>query len=201
MSEFRKKMADARPAERTVPISLRGDLVAELELAEEEYERARRAPDIGGKEGVHPKLAALERIEQLQAEMQDSITVFRLRKLSPLAYRALRAEHPPRRRDDGEYDQGDLSLGFNRDTLFPVLIVACTTEPDDLSAEDWRELLGDTETEKARLAAEDKPHVEGLLNYAQFNDLANAAYQVNEGDISVPFSRAVLRERSSTDGE
>lgn len=200
MTDFASKMAGARPAERTVDICLRADLVAQLEDLERQAEQAGRNRKAASKEDAGPA-AIVAQIEALQDEMRESTEVFRLVALSPRQYRKLRAEHPPRRNDAGEADDGDLRIGFNRDTFPHALIEASTTSPE-LTGEQWLELLGHSETAAAALEAEgrDAEIVDSKLTYSQFMDLANTAWKLNEGDVDVPFSRAVLlMSRSSGD--
>lgn len=201
MSTFAEKMAGARAAERTVPVCLRADLVAELESLERQAEELRAARTTASKEAAGPA-AVVERIRELQAVMREDTETFRLRALSPRRYRALREAHPPRRDDDGEINRGDQTLGFNRDTMLPELARLCIVSPE-LTDEQWRELVGDSETEAARLTAEGKAAdiVDALLTFRQWVDLMNAAYELNEGEINVPFSPAALLMSRDTAGE
>lgn len=200
MSDFASKMAGARPAERTVSICLRGDLVAQLEDLERQAELATKGRKAASKEDAGPA-AIVAQIEALQEQMRESTEVFRLVALPPRQYRKLRAAHPPRRDDAGELDDHDLRLGFNRDTFPHALIEASTTSPE-LTGEQWLELLGHSEAAAAALEAEgrDAEIVDSKLTYSQFMELANAAWRLNEGDVDIPFSRAaLLMNRSSGD--
>lgn len=202
MSSITEKMAAATTAgraERTVPICFRGDLVARLEELERQGQEAKVAAAAASKEdaGVGD---VLEQIRELQTDMRDSTEVFRLRAMSPRTYRKLKEQHPPRRGDDGRPDPGDASVGFNRDTFPHLLIRECTVSPE-LTKEKWRELLGDSDAEATALEEQgrDAEVVEGLLTYSQFMALANCAYDLNEGDVSVPFSVIALLTSRSTD--
>lgn len=200
MSDFASKMAGAQAPGRTVEICLRGDLVAELEDLERQAEQARTKHVPSKEDATVAQL--VEQIRALQEQMRDATEVFRLRALSPRRYRALREQHPPRRDAAGEPDRGDASLGFNRDTFLHALIPLCTVSPE-LTGEQWRQLLGDSETVAAELEAAGKADeiVDGLLTYSQFLELANVCWMLNEGDVSVPFSPAVLlTSRNSDDG-
>lgn len=204
MSSITEKMAAATSAgraERTVSICLRGDLVAELEDLERQGQEAKVASVAASKEdpGVSDVLA---RIRELQELMRDSTEVFRLRAMAPRRYRALKEQHPPRRGEDGKLNTADANLGFNRDTFLPLLIRTSTVSPE-LTAQQWRELLGDSDAEATALEEQgrDAEVVEGLLTYSQFMDLANTAFNLNEGDVSVPFSVIALLTSRSTDDE
>lgn len=194
LKDFAALMADAKPAERAVPICMRGDLVAELEELERCADDARRS---NSKESDLPDV--VERIEALQAEMRDSTYVFHLRAMPPRRYRALAAKYPPRRDDEGKVDQADVRRGFSLE-MIPELIRMSTYDPV-LTDEQWRQLLGDTEAEAARREAAGEPVEDGKLTEAQCWQLGNAAHALNEGEISVPFSAAVLLKSQSSGGE
>lgn len=200
MSDFASKMAGAQAPSRTVEICLRGDLVAELEELERQAERARTEQSPSKEDATAAQV--VERIRALQEQMRDATEVFRLRALPPRRYRALREQHPPRRDAAGEPNRGDAALGFNRDTFVHALIPLCTIEPQ-LTDEQWRQLLGDTETRAAELEAqgEDDEVVDGLLTYSQFLELGNTCWDLNEGDVSVPFSPAALLMSRNSDDE
>lgn len=195
MSTFEALLAEAKPAERAVPICMRGDLVAELEELERRADEARKA---NSKEGGGVG-EVVEQIEALQAEMRDSTYVFRLRALPPRRYRALSAKYPPRRDDEGKVDQGDVQRGWSLE-LIPELIRLSTFDPA-LSEDQWRQLLGDTEAEASRREAAGEPVEDGKLTEAQCWQLGNAAHALNESEISVPFSPAVLLKSRSSGGE
>jgi hypothetical protein len=62
-------------------------------------------------------------------------------------------------------------------------------------------LLGDSETEAARLAEAGEDAEEGVLSFHQTTELAGAAYAVNEREVRVPFSLADLLMKQSSVGE
>jgi hypothetical protein len=193
-TDFKLLMKQAKPAERAVPICMRGDLVAELEELERRADEARKS---SSKEGGGI-VEVVEQIEGLQAEMRDSTYVFHLRALPPRRYRALQAKYPPRRDDDGKVDELDVKRGFSME-MIPELIRVSTFDPE-LTEDEWRELLGDTEAEAARREAAGEPVEDGKLTEAQCWQLGNAAHGLNEGEISVPFSPAVLLKSQSSSG-
>lgn len=192
--DFQTMLAEAKLAERTVPLCMRGDLVAQLEQLEAAADEARKA---NSKESALPDI--VEQIEALQAQMRDGTYVFRLRALPPRRYRALKAKYPPRRDEDGKVDQGDLQAGFSLE-MIPELIRACTFDPQP-SMDKWRELLGDTEAEAARREVAGEPVEDGKLTEAQCWQLGNAAHMLNEGEVAAPFSPAVLLKSQSSGGE
>lgn len=197
---FRDLMAEAQPAERTVHICLRGDLVAVLQTLEADFEAARTRTRTDSKEDLDPTAGILAEIEARQEEMRASTYPFRVRRMAPVLYRQLRAQHPPRKGDDGEFDAGDLRLGVNRDTFFPALVQRSVLDPD-LTADEWQALLGDTEADAAHAAADGREPVAGLITFGQMLELFQAAHDVNEAEIDVPFSVAALRQRLATASE
>jgi hypothetical protein len=200
MGAYTDRLKGAKLPERSVPICLRGDLVADHEAAERDLELAQKKPN-DSKEGSGVG-ALIERIEALQAEMSEHTDNFRLRALPRLKFRALFVAHPPRTDEDGEAHREDAILGVNRDTFFPALIRLSAFEPK-LDDDDWRELFGDDEQTRARLKAEGKEDEirEGLLTARQFGNLEDAAWFLNRGEVDVPFSRAASLARRNTGTE
>jgi hypothetical protein len=180
VTAFLDKVANAKLAETTVPICLRGDLVAEIERLDRELIAAGTGPSTGMEDGAHLRDLA-ERIEALRAEMSadDANHTFVLRALSGPKYRALKAEHPPRLDDNGQVIAEDRITGANVDTIAAPLLRACCVDPvlDDAT---WRA-------------------VEPVLSDGQYNALVEAALLVNQGRVSVPFSRAASRVMRSTE--
>jgi hypothetical protein len=201
MKNFKAMLAGAKLAEKSVPICLRGDLVADHEAAERELEVAQKKPaDSLDGTGVG---AIVDRIEALEAEMREHTYDFRLRAMHPREYRALQSEHPPRRDADGNiFPQDGVPLMFNRETFPPTLIRKCTIDPV-LDDDDWRRILGDSEEEMARLTTEGKADEieQGILNDRQLSDLEDAAFFLNRGEVDVPFSRAASLAKRNSSGE
>jgi hypothetical protein len=184
MGTYTDRLKGAKPPERSVPICLRGDLVAEWEAAERDLERAQKQRS-DSKEGGADVSALIERIEQLQAEMSEHTDNFRLRALPRHRFRELVLAHPPRvDGDDGELRREDRQLGVNRDTFFPELIRASVVEPV-LDDADWDALIGD----------------DGILTDRQFGDLEDAAWFLNRGEVAVPFSHVASLARRNTGTE
>lgn len=170
--DFSSLLASAKLPERTVPTCLRGDLVADHEAAERELEAAQKAAGnslAGGGVGD-----IVDRIEALETLMRDSTYPFRFRALPKAAWRALCAEHPPRRGDDGEAVETD-RIGVNAETFYDAIIRACLVDPSP-SDEEW-------------------PALFDALTDRQYDGLAEAAWAVNRREIDIPFSRAASRAR------
>jgi hypothetical protein len=199
-SDFIKdRLRRAKLAERTVPICLSGDLVAEFEAAERALVDAQRknTNSLAG-DGTGD---ILDRMSQLQEQMRDDTEIFRLRAMPKAKFRALVAAHPPRRTDDGQdVDERDKFIGVNTETFFDALIRASVVEPV-LDDEDWRVLLGDDEDEQARIEAEGEPVEDGKLTDKQFDTLSDVAWYLNRGDVNIPFSPAASRMSRSSETE
>jgi hypothetical protein len=171
MKNFKTMLAEAKLPERTVQVCLRGDLVAEHEQLNEELEllEKKAVDSLAGNGGA--ELAV--RIDALEAEMRDNAYPFRLRALSKGAYRAFKADHPPRLVEDGDVDKRDQTFDFNAEIGFESLLRMSLVDPE-LDEDEWNHLL-ETLTER------------------QFDDLAGTAWILNRGEIDVPFSRAASR--------
>lgn len=174
MSDIKSRIKNARLPERTVPVCLRGDLVAEFEELERQLEEALRTPATSlegdGSAGI------AERMKKLRQQMLEETTSFRLRAMPKPGWRAFVAEHPPRKDDDGEVDERDRAIGVNVETFYDALVKRSVVEPV-LDEEDWQALLGD----------------DGVLTDRQFAELADAAWSLNRREIDVPFSPAASR--------
>lgn len=167
--DVKELIRSAKLPEKTVPLCLRADLVAEYERTERELGTALAevGDSLAGK-GEHAR--ALEgRLAKLREEMTGSTLTLTLRALPSARYQALVDEHPPRVVDD-KMDRRDQKFGFNVDAFFPALAKACTVDPQ-LDAEDWGALLGD----------------DGKLTDAQVDNLSTIAWQLNRKDIDLPF--------------
>jgi hypothetical protein len=175
--DVKAMLAAAKLPEKTVPVCLRGDLVAEHEEAERQLAEAEKLADVrdslDGGGGIGE---LVEHLEALEAQMREHTLTFRLRAMPKPKFRALVAAHPPRKDDDGEVEEADRYLGVNSQTFFDALIEACVVAPE-LDADDWFRLIGP----------------DGVLSDHQFDQLSTAAWGVNRHDVDVPFSRAASR--------
>jgi hypothetical protein len=177
--DFAALLGRARMPERTVPVCLAGDLAADFEQADRELELAQKkgSDSLAG----NGTAALLARIDALSDEMAANTYPFRLRALTRPAWRELCNAHPPRKDDKGEPDIGDLQSGVNRDTFMEPLLRASIVDPE-LSDETFADLVG-------------------KLTDRQYEELVRAAWDLNQGEIDIPFSRAALRARRATSGE
>lgn len=179
MPNFKKMLSQAKRPERTVPVCLRGDLAADFEQVERQLEEAqKKASDSLAASGISE---LVDQLDALSAEMRKHTYDFRLRAMSRPAFRALVADHGPRRDPDtNEVLERDRYVGVNTDTFYDALIRACVVDPE-LDDEDWKTLLDETLTDK------------------QFDALSDAAWYLNRGDVDVPFSRAASRLRAASE--
>lgn len=174
MSNWRDKVKTARLPEKVVPLVMRGDLAAEHERLVDEIEksRSRGANSLAGTGTADLE----EQLRAIEAEMQDSIVSFRLRALprskrsgdDRLTWNELGALHPPRV-SDGIMDARDrIGGGVNVDTFPEPLVKASVVEPDDITEADWPGLLAG-------------------LTQGQFDNLVSVAWELNRGEVDVPF--------------
>ena len=158
--------------EAEVSLCLRGGLQRRFEELDAHLREARQA-DVG-KLNHSPETRRLaEEIEQVRQQMTEATVVFKLRAMTRPAWRKLLRQHPPRKDDVGVVLDSD-SMGFDADAFPAPLIRACAYEPK-LTGEQWVKLLDERLT----------PH--------QFDQLFSAAYRLNRGEVSVPFSLAASR--------
>lgn len=180
MPDFKTLLAEAKLPERSVPVCLRGDLVAEFEELERQLQEAQRSTVSSIEDGGGAAIA--EQMEALRAQMREHTYQFRLRALPKPAYRKLKAEHPPRKNDDtGEVLSEDVYLDANIEAIQEPLVRACIVDPvlDDIT---WTDLVG-------------------KLTDRQYGELVGTAIHVNRGGVDIPFSHAASNLlRSSGDG-
>lgn len=190
--DIKALVRSSKRAERTVPICLRGDLVAQFEeldrqLAAEvakvealDDRRLNSAPKVAPGQQIAEAMAAL------REQMSESTIAFRLRALPPARWAALRTEHPPRKGEDGKVLDSDV-IGVNADTFFEPLIRESIYYPviDD---ETWEVLMG-----RAQPTEEDPDADQRGLSDGQLDSLGGAAWLLNRGAVDIPFSRAASR--------
>jgi hypothetical protein len=153
-------VAEARPAERTVELCLRGDLVATLEDLRRRQEAAKAASRTSLDDDPGAGLA--EQVADVQARMAEAVVVVALRAVPRRRWLALLADHPPR---DGA--DTDTRLGFDPTTFYDALV-----------AESWAE---------PQITDDDRARLLDSLSAGQFDLLAEAAWSVNARAVSVPF--------------
>lgn len=185
---FKDKLQEAELSQRTVPVCLRGDLWAKIEVLDTELREILTAADDDDRlVGNVPANALAAKIEALQAEMKENTEDFVFEAMHHQGFTDLQAAHPPRKDD-----VRDERVGYNRDAFAVALLKASVISPE-LDADDWILLLG---REPDPNTPGDKG-VKGKISKRQFDELTSAAWNANTGEVSAPLSQAALRVRNS----
>lgn len=163
--------------ERTVELCTDAALQADWEAAEKALAEARKTPaqTMGGA-GEANKLA--EQVRQLEGAMRESVVRFRLRALPRSEWVAIHARHKAGK----DASEADKQFGAKMETFFeeviPKSVVAVTDHAGD-------PIEFDAEAEWGPLADD--------MTERQYSDFCNAVFNLNRGEVSVPFSRAASR--------
>jgi hypothetical protein len=174
-------LAQARPAEKTVSLCLRGDLVAEYERLDAEHEKATQRVDTSLAGDGPSALEIAMQMEAVREQMQGSVLNLTVRALVPRTkYTDLVLAHPPRTDLEGAPIQQDRE-GYNAETFYTALVRACTVDPA-MTPERWERL-------------------DQVLSDRQFDQLAIACLEVNRGLVSIPFSPAASRTLRTSEPE
>lgn len=168
--------ADAKLPTRSVPLCLRGDLVAEWQDLERRFNAANQAADedtLASKNST--KAVELARqMEDLEKQMRTSTRTFRLQGLPGSQWRELLKAHPPR-----EGDAGDEQVEFNRKTFGVAALAACCVMP------------------KMTVAQAEKL-IDGPLTDGQWNTLFGSIWQMHATAVDIPFSLAASAVRAAS---
>lgn len=159
---------NARPAERTLPLCMRGDLQAEWEELHRQLEELGKT---AGRDSLNPPPAAVElreRILAVQEEMAAGTVVFRVRAMGKKAYNEAVTNNPPR---PGNAFDNEPHVGYNIEAV---------------EREQVRQGIVFPELDDATFA-----HLEDTLTQWQWGQLVRTANEVNLGPVTVPFSLAV----------
>ncbi len=122
MTTARDLIDSARRRERVLALPLRGDLIADHELADAELERLTKAPT----KDEAAILAATDLVADLEAQIAASTATLRFRALPRGGFQTLVAAHPART---------DREETWNWDTFVPALIAASLVDPEMTEAE------------------------------------------------------------------
>lgn len=199
---FSDLLKGAKLPEASHPVCLRADLTAEFEALERELELLRKQPRQSDSLAGDPLRGLVLKIEEIQKEMTAATYPFRLRALPKSKWRALVAEYPPRKDDKGDPLPEDAQIGIHKEAFLDALIKVSVIDPE-MTDQQWRKLIGDSDDEKRQLKAEGKEEEieEGALTDRQYSDLCDEAWFLNRGEVSVPFSRAASLLKRDTDSE
>jgi len=158
MPDITEILKRAKPRETTVTLYLAGDQAAEVERLE------RQLADIGDTwkpdslAATNPAEALAKKIQAARERLKKSGVDFRLKALGDQAWSDLVAAHPSTKKDE-LWDP----VSFSR-----ALVSACCVDPE--------------------MKPGDVDQLFEVLNEGQRQELQQAAYDVNAGATSVPFS-------------
>lgn len=176
---------NARRPERSVPLCLRGDLVAAFEDLERQFS-ATQDDDKDSFAGSGKARQIAAQMEELREQMKAAEVIFRLRSIGSRRFAKLVAQSPPRKDN-----AADARLGFHPEALYTAIIRECcyAIERDgkrlQLRDEETNADLGTMPDEKwVRLFGDDE--TAGTLSHQQFDRLATAAWNLDHDDVSVP---------------
>lgn len=172
MPDINEILKRAKPREKTVPICLAGDELAEIERLEQELANlpaSWRADSLAAKD---PGEAIRKKIETVKARMRKAEVPFRLRALGDKAWSDLVAAHPSKNKHEA----------WDPETFPKALLAVCCVDPV-MTADQVGELFE-------------------VLNMGQREELCQAAYDVNAEATSIPFSLSASGILNSlTDGK
>lgn len=123
----------------SVSLSLRGDLVDELEVLEDDLRQARHDDTMLNREPEAPAIAL--KIQEIEAEARADEAQFKFRGIGRGPFARLMAEHPSTA-EQQEAAGDDARLPYDADTFPPALYAASCIEPADLAGnlEAWQEI-------------------------------------------------------------
>lgn len=196
MSGILDLIRDARRPERTVPLCLRGDLVARFEDLERELRQANaaeKADDTFGGSGSAARIAA--EMSALREQMKAAEVVFRHRALGPIRSASLLTEHPPRL--DEVHADRDRRLGYNPDSLY-LAVVRETCYAIDRDGERLQLRDEETNDDLGAMTDEQWSALIGAVSSQQFDRLFGAAWTLDHNDVEVPTSplASLISQRS-----
>lgn len=178
--DFDAMLDDATLAETTVPICLNGKLRAQYtrlkarideRAAAAQQEQAQALPGDDRLATKDPDTAPdpeQPELDRLVEQMRKYTVEVVLRALPKEEWNELFAKHPPRAdKQTGKRNPRDM-IGVNYDTFFPTLVRETIVSPE-MTGDRWQKFYA-------------------KLSDAQFNKLANAAWDINQTEDDVPFS-------------
>src|SRR5215467_1523162 len=172
----------AQPAQQSIALCLRGDLVSRFEELERRLEDAQRDDRGDSLASGSTATAIIAEQDDLRERMRSSTVTVVLRAMPRKEFRKLVDAHPPKVDEDGKIDPDDARAGVNTDTIWDPLIRACWSTPV---------------ISKARMTL----LLDEKLTNRQYEQLALLAMNVNQDDVDVPFSFAASRLRRSNSPE
>lgn len=160
---FAEILEQARRPEDTVELCLRGDLVAQFHALERQLVDAPRVGQSLSEASPASLLAA--QITALREQMDDAKVTFHLRAMPPREWSDYDATQPAKLDDETDKQHRDRFFAW-----IVELVSRCLIEPE--------------------LTPEQVVEVVDVLSPHQWNQLAERAWTLNTGVVSVPFSAA-----------
>ncbi|MBM0237740.1 hypothetical protein JNW88_12235 [Micromonospora sp. ATA32] len=174
--DFDAMLDEATLAETTVPICLNGKLRAQYARLkariDERAAAAHEAQKLLGDDRLADKGPTPDpeqpELDRLVEQMRKYTVEVVLRALPKEEWNELFAKHPPRAdKQTGKRNPRDM-IGVNYDSFFPTLVRETIVSPE-MTGDRWQKFYA-------------------KLSDAQFNKLANAAWDINQTEDDVPFS-------------
>jgi hypothetical protein len=121
---------------RIVELIMNAEASAETEALEELLERAQRHDDANGTETARE---VAKRLQEAEAEAEESRVRFVLEAVTHRAYQTLRADHPPTKEqiEAAAARGGEETPAFDPDTFAPALVAAQLIEPKPETPEEF----------------------------------------------------------------
>lgn len=141
---MRASWADLKKARRNVVkscrVTLRGDLLDEVSILEEDMRRAAEEDDRENRTPVAFEIA--RQIQALEAEARQSEVLFKFEGLGQGVFATLQAEHPATPEIKKKLGLENEPLEFHPETFPPALMAASCIEPIELkgNVEEWTEI-------------------------------------------------------------
>lgn len=172
-------LTQAKPPESVVTLCLRGDLVAEYEDLERRLDSASETVESLG--DVSPAAEIRARMVDLARDMVSGSVTFRLRAMTAKAWSDLFARQPDMPKPDDEGKVADADADVYRAGMFDWfrLVVAATCCEPEMTPEQAGELAD-------------------VLSHVQWDELATAAWNLNTGKQTIPFSVAAFASPPAT---
>ena len=132
-AQMREKIQRPR---RHVDIVMNAEAAAEIGALEELLERAQRHDEANGTETARD---VAKRLQEMEAQAEDSRVRFVLEAIPHRAYQALRAEHPPTKEqvEAAAKRGGEEEPAFDPDSFAPALVEAQLIEPKPADSEEF----------------------------------------------------------------
>lgn len=169
--------------QHTVAIQLDGEVREQIEAVEDELDRLASGMEADKRLNTKSNTTRIAELEadlaSLQSSAEDSTLYVVLQGMQATPYRALLAAHRPRKLEDGKVDPMD-AIGFNTETMPPLLVKACIVG--------YRE-RPDADAEILPFPPEDVDRLIESATEGQLDKLAAACIRLTAGDDAVPLRR------------